>query len=121
AWAERVRRWGPRGPGGAVAYSFAKVPFWTEPADCLSEGSGVERVVIMKASRVGGTEALVANLIGYAIEGAPGDILLIVPTLVVGQRVVRESLGPMFEATPSLAERLASARPRGTREALLYK
>jgi phage terminase large subunit GpA-like protein len=117
AWAEAERHWGTRGTGGR--YRFTLVPFWREPADALSEGSGVERVVVQKASRLGGTEALVANLLGYVIAVTGGDVLLILPTVEVGKRFMRESFQPMLDATPPLAAR--SRLPAGGRQALLVR
>src|SRR5262245_36916564 len=119
SWAESVRRWGERGAGGR--YSFRLVPFWREPADALSEGSGVERVVVEKAARLGGTEALVTNLVGYVVAVTGGDVLAILPTVDVGKRYVRESFQPMIDATPALAERLRLGVPPGGRQGALYK
>src|SRR4029453_4108730 len=81
--------------------------------DCLSEGSPIQRLVVMKAARLGFTEGVVLNTIGYYLHPAPGPCLLGLPTLTMAQRVARESLEPMLLATPELRLRLGTPRGRG--------
>jgi phage terminase large subunit GpA-like protein len=44
--------------------------------DCLSPSSPIEEVVFMKGSQIGGSEAIL-NVIGYAMDCAPGPILAV--------------------------------------------
>src|SRR5262249_30730937 len=71
--------------------------------------SPVQRVVIMKAARVGFTEAAM-NWLGYVIDQAPGPFLFVEPTLQLALRLSRQSLDPAIAETPVLRARVAAAR-----------
>ena len=121
-WAETYRVWAGRSVAEAGRYRIARTPYIREPLDCLSEGSPVERLVVMKAARLGFTEGVILNAIGYYLHHAPAPCLIMLPTLTMAQRVARESLEPMLQATPELRVRLGTTRGRGTlRSTLLVK
>jgi phage terminase large subunit GpA-like protein len=121
-WAETYRVWAGRSVAEAGRYRIARTPYIREPLDCLSEDSPVQRLVVMKAARLGFTEGVVLNTIGYYLHHAPAPCLLVLPTLTMAQRVARESLEPMLLATPELRVRLGTPRGRGElRSTLLLK
>ena len=53
--------------------------------DALSPSSNYEKVVFMKGSQIGGTEAG-NNWVGYIIDQAPGPMLVVQPTVEMGKR-----------------------------------
>jgi phage terminase large subunit GpA-like protein len=120
-WAETFRVWAGRTTAAAGRYRLDRVPYLREPMDALGERSGVQRVVVMKAARLGFTEGLVTNLVGYAMHQAPGPILVVVPTRDIAVRLARESIEPMCESTPEVAVRLGKKRGTGARHATLHK
>jgi hypothetical protein len=120
-WAQTFRIWAGRTTAAAGRYRFDRVPYLREPMDALSERSGVQRVVVMKAARLGFTEGLVTNLVGYAMHQAPGPILVVVPTRDIAVRLARESIDPMCESTPEVAVRLGRKHGSGARHATLHK
>lgn len=61
----------------------------------------VERIVIMSAAQIGKTECL-NNILGYLVEIEPGPILIVYPTVEMGQAWSKDRLSPMFRDTPSL-------------------
>jgi phage terminase large subunit GpA-like protein len=121
-WAETYRMWAGRSVAEAGRYRSARTPYIREPLDCLSEDSPVQRLVCMKAARLGFSEGIVMNVIGYYLHHSPAPCLLVLPTLTMAQRVARESLEPMLQATPELPARLGTTRGRGElRSTLLMK
>src|SRR5262249_42203856 len=121
-WAETYRVWAGRSVAEAGRYRLPRTPYSGGPLDCLSEGSPVERLVVMKAARLGFTEGVILNAIGYYLHHAPAPCLLVLPTLTMAQRVARESLEPMLQATPELRVRLGTTRGRGElRSTILMK
>src|SRR5262245_40729701 len=121
-WAETYRMWAGRSVAEAGRYRIARTPYIREVIDCLSDDSPIQRLVVMKAARLGFTEGVVLNAIGYYLHHAPAPCLLVLPTLTLAQRVARESLEPMLFATPELRVRIGTPRGRGDlRATLLFK
>lgn len=89
----------------------ARVPYLREIQDCLSVSNPVERVVFMKGSQIGGTEAGL-NWLGYIIAHAPGPALVVWPSLDTIRRNVAARIDPLIEHCPELASRIAPARSR---------
>jgi phage terminase large subunit GpA-like protein len=89
----------------------ARVPYLREIMDCLSAGSPVERVVVMKAAQVGATEAAL-NAVAYWIDAEPGTILAAWPSIDMLRRNSRTRIDPLFDGTPALRAKVARARSR---------
>lgn len=89
----------------------SRVPYLAEIMNCLSTGSTVERVVLMKGAQTGGTEAGL-NAIGYWIAHAPGLILTVWPSLDMVRRNSRTRIDPLIQTTPALKAKIVPARSR---------
>src|SRR5262249_25464992 len=101
-------------------YHSSRTPYVREPLDELSTSSPVQRVVIMKAARVGFTEAAM-NWLGYVIDQAPGPFLFVEPTLQLALRLSRQSLDPAIAETPVLRDRVAAPRSKSAANTALLK
>src|SRR5215831_1005268 len=110
-WADRYRMLAGRATAEPGRYHSSRTPYVREPLDELSTSSPVQRVVIMKAARVGFTEAAM-NWLGYVIDQAPGPFLFVEPTLQLALRLSRQSLDPAIAETPVLRARVAAARSK---------
>jgi phage terminase large subunit GpA-like protein len=77
-----------------------------EVMDACSPTSKFRRVVLVKPTQSGGTEACVLNVIGYTIDINPRSILVVFPTLDATGSFSKERLDPMIDVTPSLKERV---------------
>jgi len=118
-WADRHRVLPPTSaePG---RWRTDRVPYLRGIMDCLSTGSGVERVVFMKGAQIGGTEAGL-NWLGYIAHHAPGLVLLVMPSLDMVRRNTRTRIDPMIEATPALSERIAPPRAKDSNNSAYSK
>lgn len=109
-WADAHRVLTSKASSEATPWRTARVPFLREPMDCLSVESPERSVTFMKAAQVGGTE-IGLNWIGYVMDHAPAPMLVVVPTLQVRARWVKQRLDPMLIENPRLA-RIFDARRR---------
>lgn len=119
-WADRYRHL----PEGLVAeagpWHTSRVPYLREIMDCLSARSRVQLMVFMKASQIGGTEAL-NNWLGYIVDQTPAPTLIVYPTVELGRMYSRQKLDPMIEASPVLAGKVRESREKDASNTTLAK
>lgn len=102
-WADEHRMLTSKSSGVPGPWRTARVPPAREIMDCLSVSSPVRSVSLMKAGQIFGTE-IALNWVGYVMDHAPASMLVVVPTLDVRERWVKQRLDPMLETTPALAK-----------------
>lgn len=118
-WADR-NRWIRSGTNSPGQWRTALTPYLREIMDSLSEHSPVRTVSFIKASGVGGTEAM-NNWLGYIMAHLQNkDTLIVMPTLELRDRSFNPRLSKMLEESPAL-EKLTTtaARNRANRNDLL--
>lgn len=82
--------------------------------------SHAQRIVIMTAAQVGKSEILL-NTLGYYVHQEPSPILMLQPTLEMGESFSKDRLATMIRDTPVLAERIADPKSRSSGNTLLHK
>ena len=87
--------------------------------DALSDNS-IETVVVMSSAQVGKTE-IINNTLGYYIDEDPCPVLVVQPTLEMGQAWSKDRLAPMIRDTPALASKIEDNRTRDSGNTLLHK
>ena len=80
----------------------------------------VREIVVMKSAQVGWTE-LLGNVVAYYIDRDAAPILLIQPTLEMGEAWSKDRLAPMIRDTPALLGKIKDARTRDSGNTLLHK
>lgn len=110
SWADRHRML-PTLSAEPGRWRTSRTPYLQEVMDCLSVSSPIERVVFMKGSQLGGTEAGL-NWVGYVIAHAPGLMLMVQPSIDMVRRNTATRIDPLLETTPILREKVAPARSR---------
>ena len=68
-----------------------------------------EEIVFCKCTQVGGTEVEL-NMLGYAVDQDSAPTMIVYPTDTLGESTVFNRILPMFNASPSLRERLDAKR-----------
>lgn len=111
AWADAHRMLTSKGSSEAGPWLTSRVPFAREPMDCLSATSSVQRVVLKFCTQMTKTE-IGLNWIGYVMDHAPGPMLVVVPTLEVRRRWVRQRLAPLLTETTAIRELFDARRMR---------
>jgi phage terminase large subunit GpA-like protein len=87
--------------------------------DALSDPRTRE-VVGVFGSQTGKTDCLL-NMIGSRIHGNPGPMLVVQPTLEMGEAWSKDRLAPMLRDTPCLRGRVKDARTRDSGNTLRHK
>jgi phage terminase large subunit GpA-like protein len=80
----------------------------------------VERVVVMTGAQIGKTEVHL-NIIGYYIDQEPSPVLVIQPTLDMGEAFSKDRLSTMIRDTPALQGKIKDPRTRDSGNTLLHK
>lgn len=107
-WADKFR-WLASGTNSPGQWRTSLTPYIRDIQDDLSEHSPVRKVVFLKSSGVGGTEAMF-NWIGYCIHHLQNrDMLAVVSTLELRDRSFNPRLSKMVRDTPVLRELIDKA------------
>ncbi len=80
----------------------------------------VDTVVIMSSAQVGKTE-IINNAVGYYIDQDPSPILVIQPTLEMGQAWSKDRLAPMLRDSPCLQGKVIDPKTRDSENTILHK
>lgn len=103
----------------AEAGRWKTLPYQRDIMDAITDRS-VEQVSVKKSARVGFTQ-MVKAAIGYYIDQAPSNILVVQPALDDARGFSREELDPMFRDVPPLAGKVAEPRAKDARNTILHK
>lgn len=74
----------------------------------------------MSSAQVGKTE-IINNVVGYHIDQDPAPILIVHPTLEMGQAWSKDRLSPMLRDSPALKGRVADSKARDSGNTILHK
>jgi phage terminase large subunit GpA-like protein len=76
-WAEQKRVLSADVTATPGPFRWNVTPYLKEIADCLSETSDVQEVVVMKGAQVGFTTGVLENWVGYIIDQTPGPSMMV--------------------------------------------
>src|SRR5438046_601535 len=105
---------------GGGYFSFENAPWQEEVLDAPDEPDVIS-VVLMWASQVTGKTETINNRIGYTIDIKPGQILMLQPTLEMGEAWAKDRLAPMLRDTPCLRGKVKDPRARDSGNTILHK
>ena len=80
----------------------------------------VEVVVCVKSAQVGWTE-IINNVVGFHIDQDPGPMLVVQPTLEMGEAWSKDRLAPMLRDSPALRGKVGDAKARTAGQTLRQK
>jgi phage terminase large subunit GpA-like protein len=87
--------------------------------DAISDPE-IEEVIVMSASQVGKTEALL-NAIGFHIQNDACPILCVLPSESMCMSMSRDRIAPMVRDTPALKGLVADPKSRSTGSTIMHK
>lgn len=102
-----------------VRYSSSLTPYHRDIMDAISDPR-TEIIVGMLPSQDGKTE-LINNFVGRAIDLDPGPMLILQPTIELGESWSKDRLAPMLRDTPALRGKVRDARSRDADNTILHK
>jgi phage terminase large subunit GpA-like protein len=115
-WSDEYMRI-PRGNGAEPGkYRTDRTPFAREVMRCLSPMHPAKRVVAMVASQLLKTQVGI-NWLSASIHQAPGNMLVLLPSLGLAKRVSGR-IGKTIDEVPPLRERVAPVRSRDSRNTI---
>ena len=77
-------------------------------------------IVIMTSTQIGKTE-IINNVVGYHVEHDPAPMLVLMPTVELGESYSKDRLAPMLRDTPTLADKVKDPRSRDSGNTVLHK
>ena len=111
SWADKYRILTSKSSGEVGQWRTDRTPYLREVMDSLSSSHAAQRIVLMFAAQLGKTEAAM-NWIGYVIHHSPAPMLVVVPTLEVRKRWVRQRLDPLLNENPVIRALMDGRRQR---------
>lgn len=118
-WAERYRYLGGSSAEKG-AWRNRRVPYLVEIMDAIVDPA-VQEITVMKPARVGVTEGVILNAIGYFMHQDPSPILIGLPVLHDAETFSKKKLVPMIESSPVLRELVPAPRSRDGTNTILEK
>lgn len=118
-WAARYRVVS-QGPQAGLQWDNSKTPYLVEIMDFVGD-PWVRRGVVRKSARVGYTEGVIGNLIGYTIDQDPCNIAVLQPSDKEAESYSKEQISPMIEHNPRLKARVGQLNTRRSDSTMTYK
>jgi phage terminase large subunit GpA-like protein len=118
-WADLHRRLPAESAAEPGQWRTDRAPFQRGIMDAVSDPL-VREVWVMKSAQVGWTELLL-NVIGFHVDQDPAPMLLVQPTLDIGESFSKDRLAPTVRDTPVLRDKIKDAKSRDSGNTLLHK
>ena len=118
-WAEAEMRLSAEASAEPGRFRVSRAIYQAGPMDALSDPS-IHTIVVMSSAQVGKTTILLA-ILGFYIDQDPAPILMLQPTLEMGQAFSKDRLAPMLRDTPALQGKVKDARSRDSGNTLMHK
>ncbi len=118
-WSDRYRKLSPESSAEAGQWNTSRAEYQREIMDTFNDPH-IERIVVMTSSQVGKTE-IILNAIGYYIDQDASPILVVQPTLQMGQAFSKDRLSAMIRDTEKLKDKVKDARSRDSGNTTMHK
>ena len=118
-WADTYRMLSPESSAEAGKWRTDRAPYQREIMDAVSDDR-CYKVVIMSSAQVGKSEVIL-NMIGYHIDYDPAPIMYVLPTDSMAETFSKDRVSPMIRDTPSLKEKVESAKSRASGNTIFHK
>jgi len=118
-WADATRKLSSEASAEPGQWDTSRAEYQRGIMDAFSDPL-TELVVVMSSAQVGKTEIL-NNVLGYHINYDPAPILVLQPTLEMGQTWSKDRLAPMLRDTPAIGSRVADVKGKDSGNTILHK
>jgi len=118
-WSDRYRKLSPESSAEAGQWNTSRAEYQREIMDTFNDPN-IERIVVMTSSQVGKTE-IILNAIGYYIDQDASPILIVQPTLAMGQAFSKDRLSAMIRDSEKLRGSVKDARSRDANNTTMHK
>jgi phage terminase large subunit GpA-like protein len=118
-WADEFRQLSPESSAERGRWKTSRAEYQRGIMDAVCDPEN-RQVVVMSSAQVGKTEIL-NNIVGYYISQDPSPILVVQPTLEMGEAWSKDRLAPMVRDTPILTDRVAEANSKSGGNTITHK
>jgi len=118
-WANARRFLSAESSSNPGKYSSDLTPYAVAWMDSVNDPTATG-TVLMVASQLSKTETI-NNMVGYFVDIEPAPILMVQPTIDLGESWSKERLAPMVRDTPVLQGKVADVKSRDTGNTILHK
>lgn len=118
-WADQFRKLSPEASAEPGQWRTNRTEYLRGIMDAFSDPS-VHTVVVKSSAQVGKTE-VVNNIVGYHIHQDPCPMLIIQPTVEMGQTWSKDRLAPMVRDTEVLKNKFTDFKGRDASNTMMHK
>jgi phage terminase large subunit GpA-like protein len=118
-WADASRVLSPESSASPGRWRTAVVPYLREIQDAVHDPR-TETIVVMKASQLGLTEALI-NVLLYTLVNDPGPTMYLLPTLELASAFSKDRLQPAMRDCAAVHDLIGAPRSRDADNTILRK
>ena len=104
-WADKYRFLSQESAARPGRWDTENAPYQREIMNAISD-EHTAKVIAMIAAQLGKTDALILNTIGYYMHYDPSPILVMQPTIDLGETFSKDRLTPMLRDTPVLKDKV---------------
>ncbi len=119
AWSDEYRFLSPESSGQHGKYDSSVTPYAREWMDSVQDPNATG-TVLMVGAQLGKTEVL-NNVVGYFIDIEPSPMLMVQPTIELGEAWSKERLAPMCRDTPKIKDKISDVKSRTAGNTILHK
>ena len=119
-WAEKERVISSEETSSPGPWYSDRVPYTVEIMNAISDIK-TEKVVVVMGAQMAKTNAGILNPIGYYMSNDPCPIMVVQPTIAMGETFSGKRLSPMLRDTPCLRGKVAPEKSRSSGNKILEK
>ena len=118
-WSDKYRNLSPESSAESGKWRTDRAEYQRGIMDAFNDPN-IERIIVMSSSQVGKTE-LILNAIGYYVDQDASPILIVMPTLSMGQSFSKDRLSSMIRDTDKLKNCIKDAKSRDSGNTTMHK
>lgn len=113
-WADEFRVLPKTASSESGRWRTSRVPYMREVMRAMSPRDPCYEVVMMFGTQLAKTESLL-NLIGFVVDRAPCPVMIVQPTITLGEKFVAQRLVPMVQEMECLRTKIGDKRSRDSK------
>ncbi len=118
-WADRERVLSPEHASAPGKWHTDRAEYLRGMMDAFNDPT-IETIVFETAAQVGKTSCI-ENILGYVIDMDPSPVLIVQPTLEMGQTFSKDRLAPMLRDTQKLSGKVADEKSKIAENTIMHK
>lgn len=118
-WADSYRKLSAESSAEPGNWRTSRAEYQREIMNAVNDAE-CQDVAIKSSAQVGKTEILL-NILGYYVDYDPTSIMVVHPTIVMGEDFSKDRLAPMIRDTPVLREKIKDPKSRDSSNTILHK